>query len=203
MCDKIIYDKNCNTIVQNEVYDDNFVYVYILQLNTLNKYTYNQTVIRDSEETPILFTIGKDGYYTLCRMIVPKDPLNPYYYKDGKFYNNIREVSLQELIEVNPEVSKIDITYFQYFQTCKIRKCFIKICQDILDTSASIKCDNNVVDKELVYKRDLLWSTLNVIQYMVDFEQFEEASRLLERISSCNGLCNDNSDCGCKCNCNG
>jgi len=33
ICDKIISDIDCNTIVQNEEFDENYVYVYIMQLN--------------------------------------------------------------------------------------------------------------------------------------------------------------------------
>jgi len=32
-CNKIIYDKNCNTIVREDNYDSNYVFVYVLQLN--------------------------------------------------------------------------------------------------------------------------------------------------------------------------
>jgi hypothetical protein len=48
-----------------------------------------------------------------------------------------------------------------------------------------------MIDKELIYKRDLLWSALNVIKYMIEIDQYEEAERLLERIMGCNGLCNN------------
>jgi hypothetical protein len=53
----------------------------------------------------------------------------------------------------------------------------------------------------LILKRDLVWAALNVIQYMIDFNQLAEAQRLLERINGCNGLCSseDTGDKGCGC----
>jgi hypothetical protein len=32
-CNKIIHDNNCNTIVQEDDYDINYAFVYVLQLN--------------------------------------------------------------------------------------------------------------------------------------------------------------------------
>jgi hypothetical protein len=48
-----------------------------------------------------------------------------------------------------------------------------------------------------------VWMAINVISYLVEFKQLAEAQRVLERISSCNGVCNNNSyktktnGCGC------
>lgn len=197
ICDKIVADKNCNTIVQNEAFDPAFIYIYILQLNKYDGDTISQTFVKTSPEEEIVFTIGQDGYYTLCRLIVPLDESQPYYYKGGKFYKNIQEVDLKELIQVNPEVSKIGVTYYYYFQLCRLRKCYIAEAQKILNNTATIRCN---VNKQDTYKRDLLWSAINTISYLAEMEQFEEAERLLERIIGCNGLCEaDYKSCGCGC----
>jgi len=49
----------------------------------------------------------------------------------------------------------------------------------------------------------LVWSALKVIKLLVEKDNFEEAQRLLERITGCNGLCTDpcytNKPCGCGC----
>ena len=200
-CNKIFFDKNCNTIVQED-YDSNYAYVYILQLNQTND-SKNQVIIKESEDQEVSFNIGLDGFYTLITLKVPYDVSKPYYYKDGNFYKNINEVSLEEIVNVNPEISQIETVYDYYFQTCRLRKCYIKICYDIYDSQASITCNTNNLDKELIYKRDLIWSALNVIKYLTEFDQFEEAERLLEKIMGCNGLCKNESSeyttstCGC------
>jgi len=73
----------------------------------------------------------------------------------------------------------------------------------VLDERTSIQCNNTGVDKGDLYKRDLLLSAINVITYLAEMEQFEEAERLLERISGCNGLCDTTSSSSCGCGCGG
>lgn len=109
----------------------------------------------------------------------------------------LQEVTLQELIDVNPKVSEIKFDYYYYFSTCNLRKCFIQICKDILNQKASA-CDPHP-DASLTYKRDLLWTALNVIKYMTEMGQYDEALRLLEEITTCNGLCPPSKTCKCGC----
>lgn len=200
-CDKIIHDENCNIIVQEDNYDDNYAFVYILQLNQTTGIT-NQIFIKTSEEEPVIFDIGLDGFYTLVTLKVPKDSQAEYYYNNNNFYCNGTKIELQELIRLSSTTSEIKVTYDYYFQTCNLKKCFIDICYQIFDTPSI--CDNSKVDSSLIYKRDLIWSALNVIRYMSEMGQYEEAERLLERIMGCNGLCNNkchssrNSKCGCR-----
>lgn len=199
ICDKIIADKNCNTIVQNEAFDPRYVYVYILQLNKYDGSTLSQTFLRTKAEDEIVFTIGQDGFYTLCRLKISKSDAELYYYNEGKFYKNLEETSLQEILEVNPETAGIQKTFYYYFQLCRLRKCYVAAASKVLNENASIRCDSKVSSFD-IYKRDLLWSAINVISYLAEMEQFEEAERLLERIMGCNGLCeSDINSCGCGC----
>lgn len=203
-CNKIIYDKNCNTIIQDNNYDSNYVFVYVLQLNQTAGIT-SQVFIKTSEDQQVIFDLGLDGFYTLVTLKVPIGVGSNYYYQDDKFYHLFEEISLQNLIELNPNVSGLEISYDYYFQTCKLKKCFVNTCYQIFDSQTNISCNNLKLDSNLIYKRDLIWSTLNVINYMVELDQYEEAERLLERIMGCNGLCNNScldsynvSNCGCK-----
>lgn len=187
----ITVDKNCN-LTLNQEYEDIQVYIFVKEGQE------SQTLIRTDEETPIIFKLGNDGLYTIVKLTIPIDDIKPYYYKDGKYYHNIQEVTLQELIEVNPEVSGIKKEYFYYFSICNLKKCFIKLCQDIFDQKLS-RC-NTKIDENAIYKRDLVWSAINVIQYMTEMDYMDEAQRLLNKITTCNGLCNDQTinKCGCK-----
>ena len=195
-CNKIIYDKDCNIIIQED-FDQNYVYVYILQLNRTTGLD-SETIIKTKEDCNVIFEFKEDGFYTLLTIKVPTNPLMPYYYKNGSFYKNITEVELEELIETNPEISKLDITYDYYFKTCQLKKCYIDICYNIFDQETSLNCGYSNKNKDIIYKRDLLLSAINVITYLAEMEQFEEAERLLERIIGCNGLCKQQeNNCGC------
>lgn len=200
ICDKIISDKNCNTIIQNEEFNPQYMYVYILQLNKSDGSKVSQALYRTKESDELKFTIGLDGYYTICKIEVPLDTSMPYHYRDGKFmYKGLREAPLTELLSINPKVSKLKITYYYYFQLCNLRKCYIDAASKLINERTSIQCDTKGVDQQDIYKRDLLSSAVNVITYLAEMEQFEEAERVLERISGCNGLCSSNNKCNCGC----
>lgn len=195
-CSKIYSDKDCNLRITDTTFDTNFIQVFIVKSNVDTQIT-----VRDKESQQIIYKGAKDGFYSIQKLTIPLDESAPYYYKDGKYYHNIKEVELQELANVNPEVSKISVEYIYYFSTCNLRNCYIKACYDIFDQQNSI-CNKITSDKSLTYKRDLIWSALNVINYMFEMGQIDEAQRLLEEITECNGLCpqtinNNSSGCGC------
>lgn len=196
---KIIYNEDCNLVINELDYNYNYVYVYVLQQNKISTgeiqtYTY----IRTEKNDEVIFDVNSDGFYTLVTIKFSKSEEDEYYYKNEKFYHNSQEVSLDVLLEMNPETSGLDIDYEYYFHTCHIRQCFIHICQQILNQVEA--CNKNSIDYNLAYKRDLLWATLNVIDYLSEQEKFEEAEKVLERIMSCNGLC-DSYKTSCNCNC--
>lgn len=121
------------------------------------------------------------------------------YYKDLE--GNVREVEIQELLEVNPNSFGLIIFLQNFFSVCYLRKCYVSLCQKIFNDRGFDRCFNGKVNSQLIYKRDLVWAALNVIQYMVDSNQLTEAQRLLERINGCNGLCSseDTGEKGCGC----
>lgn len=199
-CSNIGHDKNCNIIVNDNGFNENYIQIFILKYIDS---TETQTIIRETEDQEIKFKDKGDGYYTLCKLTISKSKSKYYYYKDGKFYHNVQEVTLKEILNVNPEVSGITPEYIYYFSTCHLKKCFINICQEIFKAQTSI-CNKPVSDGSLSYKRDLLWAALSVIEYLVEMCQMEEAQRILKEIAGCNGLCpealdntSNNSGCGC------
>lgn len=197
-CERISNDRNCHIVVNDLEMKEKTVYVYILQYNATNGKTENQVLVKESLEDAIVFDFNQDGFYNLLTLIVPTDDSKEYYYNNGKFYQNIREVNLQEIIDSDSE----DITsiYQYYFNTCRLKKCFVNLAQEIINNRASVRCSGSNIDRNTIYKRDLVWSTLHVIKYLTDLDQYEEAARLLERIGGCNGLCpetNSSKNCGC------
>lgn len=185
----ITYDMDCNTVIHDINFDENYVYIYVLQLNKSNGII-TQVAKKETIEDQVVFDIGQDGFYTLITVKVPRDPSKEYYYRDGKVYHVNEEADLAVLLELNPEVSGLIVTPEYYFQTCHLRKCYISICQQIFDQVHSLDCNKPPFDQNLTYKRDLLLAAINVIEYMAERDQFKEAELLLERIMECNGLCN-------------
>ena len=114
---------------------------------------------------------------------------------------------VQEITEINPDSS----TYIKgikqslnIFSICHLRKCYKNICQTIFNSRIFDKCFKAKVNSDLIFRRDLVWATINVIQYLVDSKQFAEAQLVLERINECPGLCTEQEKesgkkgCGCK-----
>ena len=164
-CKKITHDINCNIIVRDaKDYDENFVYIYLLQLNKYNSAPFTQVFVKNAENQMIEFQ-GQDGYYTLCELKISKDETNPYYFKDNKIYKGKEEVSITEVINVNPDITGVELNYYYYFQTCFLRKQYINIAQKIINYTASIKYEPKVNSQDS-YIRDLLWSALNVIDFL-------------------------------------
>ena len=82
----ITYDMDCNTIIHDVNFDENYVYIYVLQLNKSNEII-TQVAKRENIEDQVVFDIGQDGFYTLITVKVPRDPSKEYYYRDGKVYH--------------------------------------------------------------------------------------------------------------------
>ena len=180
-------DINCNTFIEDS-FEEGFVYIYILQFNNES-----QTYVKLKESSPIKFCLNGDGLYTLAKIKVPTDNSKPCYYYNTKFYYNDEVIDIEEMLSLNPEDTLINIEYYSFYQICNLKKCYVQAAKEVLDSVK--RCSTNSLNS-LIYKRDLLWSTLNVITYMAENEQYDEADELIKKVTECNGLCNTN-----KCNC--
>lgn len=206
-------DENGNIIIMDDLIypidgmdKSDCVSIYIAQTNKTNS---SKIVYYSINEPGKTFKLDPmDGFISFCHIVLPtkaKYDTNPehyIYWSDGnKIYkNDNEEVDVQEIVEINsPSVIKHIHNFFSVFH---LRKCYISLCQKIFNGRGFDKCFNGKVDKQLIYKRDLVWAALNVIQYMIDFNQLAEAQRLLERINGCNGLCahedTGEHNCGCE-----
>lgn len=113
--------------------------------------------------------------------------------QDTEAYKDLFESYINKITEQYP-----------IFSICHLRKCYKNICQTIFNSRIFDKCFKAKVNSDLIFRRDLVWATINVIQYLVDSEQFAEAQLVLERINECPGLCTEQEKesgkkgCGCK-----
>lgn len=207
--------------------------IYLLQYNrsTGSEIVWSTLATEFMEEN---IKFENDGFYTLTKIILPviSDQIaklaDVYYYyirkEDGKlykYYNGVNEeISVEdaatEILQGNLDLYNIKIVSDNYFSTCFLTQCYINIVKEIFNKQLNISGNNSnlnnsscrkcydSVDKDLEYKRDLISSALNIIQFLVDSNQFCEAQLLLERISGCNGLCKtentSKAKTGCGCN---
>jgi len=160
-----------------------------------------------------------DCWYTVHHLILPTKTyfnvavaeggiINTYagfYYTDGtKFYlyanNTSTEVTLDEIVTRNVENTSILKYVADYFSICSLNTCLLKLVESTLNKN--IKCQSSLVVED-VFNRDLIWMSTYVIKYYVESGDLESALILLNKIQSCNGVCNYINDTlngsGCSC----
>lgn len=208
-----------------------FKYSDTVSIDVLQHNKTTETVYRDPVYTkhdtlqPINIPVEFDGWFDVIHLVLPSiewfnreidksegSALGLYdlvYFSDGidiyKYLNgNVSQVTINEVLEVNPINTTISKTNRDYVSICFLRKCYINLCQQIFEDRGFSHCWNkNKVDSELIYKRDLVWMAINVIKYLTECEQLAEVERIIETIQGCNGLCvssnltSKTNGCGC------
>lgn len=207
-------------------YDD-FKYSETASLNAIIKVNTDKITLvdvlldkHDTDLDSVTFNVEEDGYYTVDHIILPnitwyenspvaqRDYFDVIYVTDGeKVYKqvkggNLQECTVKEILERNPEGASIHKCKVDVFYTAGLQNCYIWYCKQIFDKLLNT-CDHALYS-DLLYARDLIWMTLNIIDYLVGFKQFLEAQRILEMFQKCGGLCKDfsiikpSADCGCR-----
>lgn len=133
-------------------------------------------------------------------------------YSDGVPVTNI--ISLEDFIN---EANSIDInSLFQVNETFVSIKnlidCYLSLCRKILDCGALSCCKSKMDNSnEIMFKRDMVWMTINVIKILMEkYEStkneiyLDEINSIINRVSGCNGFCNvegiiniRSGNCGC------
>ena len=140
--------------------------------------------------------------------------LNKYkniYVSDGKRLYKLENKHLNEIDPTNLIINDWfdETTIFKsqqfLFLTCYLTKCYVNLCNQVIKELAKNKnaknghysgeCSNvNNEAKDLIYNKDLVYITLNVINYLTQDCLFEEAEQILENIQSCKGICYNNNE---------
>lgn len=194
-----------------------------ITLNKTSESITNDVIFIPHILTPEFTTITTqfDGWFTLDYIVIPtkdwfdksEEQLIYYdtvYYSDGiniykYFQGESSQVSEDELFERNIDNTTISKITQDFMSICYLKKCFINICKELFDKRGFDKCKTKGgIDDTIIYNRDLIWMTINVISYLTEFGQLAEAQRFLEKIEGgCNGICKSNyreqtiNGCGC------
>lgn len=199
-------------------------------LNTILKVNMNEAVLQDvlihSHEDDVNicnFHVDEDGYYIVNHFVLPTrewydqylinqdEELSQfisngiYFIENNKLYKvvdgEIKEVEVKELLERNYEGTNILHCKIDIFFNGNLQQCYINYCKNIYDSLIN-KCKTRESDDD-IWARDFIWMTLNIIDYLVGFQQFMEAERIIEEFKTCGGFCQQTIDnkthigCGC------
>ena len=184
-----------------------------------------QTPRFNTENKVINIPVKFDGWFNVCRVVLPSkewferelnketgSAIQSYdivYYSDGKdlykyIDGNSQAATIEEITDRNTEGTTISRVFKNYVSICFLKKCYLSLCQQIFNSRGFSKCWNrSQIESDLVFRRDLVWTAINVIKYRVEFNQLAEAQRVIEQIGGCNGLCKSefrqtsNHGCGC------
>lgn len=217
--------------VKNRFKFSDTVSIDLLQHNKYSGAELQNPIIstRESDTYDVELPVNFDGWFTVLHLVIPSknwfikelekelgSTLELYdcvYYSDGnsiyKYINGESYLTdINELVNRNIENTTISKTCENYVSICFLNKCYISLCQKILNDRAIKYCsectNKNDVDSDLIFRRDYIWMALNTIRYLVQFEQLAEAERIIEKISGCNGLCKSEwnsittNGCGCR-----
>lgn len=119
----------------------------------------------------------------------------------GKHLDTILAKSIK--VSVDEIQSYIDIAIGSFyckkiaFTYCNLINCFVSLQSKSVNNLCSQKCNENITDVE---NRDFLLSTIYVLDYLRDTNNFTEAQRILDNVIECWGICENltnNTDCGC------
>lgn len=216
---------------QTSIVKGKFKYSDTISIDILQHNKSKETVYTDPVYTlhntadPINIPVKFDGWFTVIHLVLPtKDWFdresskregsaiglyNIVYYSDGtSIYKYVdgqsSETTIDEIIEVNPTDTTISRTGEDYVSICFLRKCYINLCQQIFNSRGFSPCWNkNDINSDLIFRRDLVWMSINVIKYLTECEQLAEVERIIEVIKGCNSLCvssdvtSKTSGCGC------
>ena len=127
------------------------------------------------------------------------DKIYLYKLEGGKYLKE--EIKVEDFIDI--EHSTLSYTTAQFFSIINTRGCYLDLVKDLFESRALTGCfSKSNIDPELIFKRDLAWMTLNIIEYLVDLGQLEEAQRYITILhQNCNGICKSKNStsngCGC------
>ena len=163
--------------------------------------------------------LKEDGLYNITQLIVPSlkwyqreraNKRNNFFrydtiiVSDGKNLYKVSETktelldTLDFITEINTQGTTVSKNQKIIFSTCFLWKCYISLANDalkrLLNNNRSKgkvrKCGNEDDEsKDIIYRRDFVWVTINVLNYLTDECKFEEAQQILEEVMFCNGFC--------------
>lgn len=110
----------------------------------------------------------------------------------------VSEITIDKVISEESVNTTRFLIHQDVFSIYYLMSCFIKQAEIVLNNN--IKCKNSNYS-EKIYERDLTWMAINVIQYLVEMNDLEQATIILTKLNQCNGICkqvlNTIYNCGC------
>lgn len=167
-----------------------YYYVHaIQQVTTLETSLLHSIIVELESEYQFLI----DGYFVISEILLPDSEGQGVWTDGDKIYDeNGIEITVEQLLEIDPETSNIVRDDDSIVITYYLNEYYHSVLKVSLQDGLCGKCKSTTQKAEL----DTLMIGLEVIDYLVENEQYYEAQRIIEQLSSCVGLMNSNCNCG-------
>lgn len=176
--------------------------------------------ILDNMQTPnneSTVYLESDGWYSVHHILLPTKEwfdkaktdgsisnYSSVYFTDGNKYYKYQdtvtlETTVDNIIAEDSENTTISIINQDVFSIFYLMTCYIKLAENLLNLG--IKCKKDSIT-DITFNRDLVWMSINVIQYLVEMNDLEQATVILYKLNQCNGVCKsiniqNTYSCGC------
>lgn len=177
-----------------------YSYIHVVQQVTTTATTVVSVTFTSSVST---YTLTEDGYYVITEIKAETENNGDYYITGGVLYDSgdaeVYNPDTDTLASISTvlafdytatSMTKITLDHISYYE---LEAYYIDLLQNkFLKGICGCTCTFSDATKQTI---DTLMMGLAIIQYMNTYQQYNEAQRVLENLSSCVGL--TTSDCGC------
>lgn len=174
-----------------------------IQIN--NDYTIDCETLDHEDPTEVTHHQFKDGdgTYLIDHFIIPNKAwfddyqsatgpkvefANIIYYDNGELHDESGNIiPIKDFLDTY-ENGRYSVAHARSttFNMCGLHECYFHIAMKLLSEAGPC---NSAANAELIYKRDLVWMGINVINYLLDEGKYPVAEEILKKLEECNGVC--------------
>lgn len=180
---QIAYNKN--SVSLTSTVSAGTAYVHAIQKVTFASTTFVTSTITGSTST---YSFTTDGYYVLTEIPISTNPTGTYYTDMSVIYDsNGDEVDIEDLLEEEITMTSYNYLLFYFLETYYINLIKSKFLKSICGCGCTSSKEKLTIDT--------LTMGIDVLRILQTYEQFIEASRIIDQLSVCTGIVNPNCSC--------
>lgn len=191
----VLENKDCSlTFIVEDQFTNKVRIEFIVKNNTVVDNLVSEPIDKSIRE-PYIYHDAPDGLFTYYIMwIYNSKPDKGIYLKDGKliYVSESGEEELTDIIKafnINKELDENSVDSIKYFNLCHFKNCYINGLYNSLNEFLKNGCGTSChIDKDIENRNNLLILSLYVLNYLICNEEYDEAQRILDIITSCDGF---------------
>ena len=100
---------------------------------------------------------------------------------------------IMEVILINPLYTGTNVTKYGTLlvEFCQLYECYIDHIKLLLEICCGDKCVDHYIHSQLIYERDFIWMTIEILKYLLERKEINKAGNLINRFLGCNNMCHN------------